>query len=285
MDSQQNISAEKLTPDRIRGLMSPQALGRLSQLSVLEETDSTNSALQRLPPEQQHAHALLAESQIRGRGRRQRSWHSPPGCNIYLSIGWCFEEKHVPLSALPLVAAVCTCRALTRTGLRGHGIKWPNDILAEGAKIAGILVEMQAPAGGPVNAVIGIGVNVNMAREEALRQQADAFIDRSWTDLVSQIPKRSEVLSRNRIAAVLLEELLAGICEYQSSGFSILRDEWTEFDLLAGQEIRLDLQGEFTVGVARGIDEDGALLLDTIGQDGRNERKVVHAGEVSVLCD
>ena len=278
-------SSWALDPARIRELMSPLSLERLAWLDVMEETDSTNSALQRLPLEQQHAHAILAESQTSGRGRRQRNWHSPAGCNVYLSLGWRFEDKRLPFSALPLVAAVCTCRALTRAGLRGHGIKWPNDILVDRAKIAGILVELQAASGGPAHAVIGVGVNVSMAQGETARREADASIDRSWTDMESQIPNHGNGISRNDIAAVLLEELLAGVLEYQSTGFGELRAEWTELDLLAGQEVRLELQGKFTDGIACGISEDGALLLDVTGHDGGVERQVIHAGEVSVHRD
>jgi BirA family biotin operon repressor/biotin-[acetyl-CoA-carboxylase] ligase len=265
--------------------MSPWPLKQLAGLDVLEETDSTNSALQRLALEQQHAHAILADRQTSGRGRRQRNWHSPAGCNVYLSLGWRFMDQRLPLTALPLVTAVCTCRALSRARLRGHGIKWPNDILAGGAKIAGILVELQAASGGPANAVIGVGVNVSMTQEEASRQAADASIDRSWTDMQSQMPQHSKGVSRNEVAALLLEELLSGVLEFQSNGFAALRDEWSRLDLLAGQKIRLELQGKSTHGVARGISEDGALLLDVTGPDGRVERQVIHAGEVSVHRD
>jgi len=274
-----------LDSDQIRELMSPLSLQQLAGLGVLEETDSTNSALQRLPLEQQHGHAVLAESQTSGRGRRQRKWHSPAGCNIYLSLGWSFEDRRLPLSALPLVTAVCTCRALTRAGLRGHGIKWPNDILADGAKIAGILVELQAAPGGPAHAVIGVGVNVHMAQGEARRREADASIDRSWTDMESQISHTDRIVLRNEVAAILLEELLAGVIEYQSTGFRTLKAKWTRLDLLAGQKVRLELQGKFTEGIARGINEDGALLLDVTGADGRVEQQVIHAGEVSVHRD
>jgi BirA family biotin operon repressor/biotin-[acetyl-CoA-carboxylase] ligase len=280
-DSRANSSGT-LDPARIRELMPPSSLQWLAGLDVLEETDSTNSALQRLPLEQQHAHAILAESQTSGRGRRKRNWHSPAGCNVYLSLGWRFEDERLPFSALPLVTAVGTCRALSRAGLRGHGIKWPNDILADGAKIAGILVELQAASGAPANAVIGVGVNVSMAQGEARRRDADASIDRSWTDMESQIPDRGKGVSRNEVAALLLEELLAGVLEYQSTGFSALRAEWTELDLLAGRKVRLDLLGKFADGIARGISQDGALLLDVTGPDGRVERQVIHAGEVSV---
>ena len=105
---------------------------------------------------------VLAECQTGGRGRREKSWHSPAGGNIYLSLGWWFRDCQWPLSTLPLIVAIAVCQALARAGLRGHGIKWPNDILVEGKKLAGILVEMQSAGSGPALAVIGVGLNVRM---------------------------------------------------------------------------------------------------------------------------
>jgi BirA family biotin operon repressor/biotin-[acetyl-CoA-carboxylase] ligase len=263
-------------------LMSPVARQQLLKLSVLEETDSSNSALQRIPLQEQHAHAILAEQQTQGRGRRERSWYSPPGCNVYLSLGWQFPKGKLPLSLLPLVAAVCTCRALSRSGLQGHGIKWPNDILVSGAKLAGILVEMQASSQGPAHAVIGVGINVSMRQADEPHQQAESTIDRRWTDLDSQMPENSEGISRNSLVAALLEELLAGLSEYQNSVFHSFAGEWAELDLLRGNTIRLQLQATSTVGIARGISDDGGLLLEVVRSDGQADTCVFHAGEVSV---
>jgi len=282
MSSFRKVSLEALDPGRIRQLMSPSSQEQLSGLTVLAETDSTNSVMKRLPLEQQHAHAILAESQTSGRGRLQRNWYSPPGCNVYLSLGWRFGDSRLPVSVLPLVAAVCTCRALVRAGLRGHGIKWPNDILVGGAKLAGILVELQATSSGPAHAVIGVGVNVNMPQGSVVGREADSTIDRHWTDLASQLPLGCNSVSRTQVAATLLEELLEGILEYQSSGFKDLRSEWSELDLLAGQEVRFEHQGISTAGIARGISEDGGLLLEVAGQDGRVAQRIIHAGEVRV---
>ena len=155
---------------------------KLREVTVLQATDSTNSALARLPAEQCHAHVMLAEKQTSGRGRRQRTWHSPAGGNIYLSLGWRFPLQAAALSTLPLVTALCLCRALDRAGLQGHGVKWPNDVLVNGAKLAGILVETQAVGSGPVLAVIGIGLNVRMPGQGS--GSPAAAIDRPWTCLL-----------------------------------------------------------------------------------------------------
>jgi len=262
--------------------MSAGSLQRLGQITILAETDSSNSALKRLPLEQQHAHALLAECQTSGRGRRQRNWYSPPGSNVYLSLGWRFDDSQGRLSTLPLVVAVCICRALSHTGLIEYGIKWPNDILAGGAKLAGILVEVQAAGGGAAHAVIGVGVNVFMPAAGEIGREAGAVIDRPWTDIASQLPAEVSDLSRNGVAALLLQELLNGIREFEAAGFQPFEREWRELDLLEGRQVLIQHIGSNTTGIARGVDADGALVLEIKNPGGSLVRKVFHAGEVSV---
>ena len=262
--------------------MSAASLQRLVRLTILAETDSTNSVLKRLPLEQQHAHAVLAEGQTGGRGRRQRSWYSPPGCNIYLSLGWCFDDSHGAISTLPLMVAVCTCRALSRIGLTAFGIKWPNDIVADGAKLAGILVEVQAAGTGVAHAVIGVGVNVFMPSAGTIGREAALTIDRPWTDIASQARKGTFDLSRNGVAALLLEDLLQGMEAYAVAGFQSFKREWCELDLLAGQKVSVENNGVSTAGIAGGIDADGALVLEIANPGGKPGRQVFHAGEVSV---
>jgi BirA family biotin operon repressor/biotin-[acetyl-CoA-carboxylase] ligase len=276
-------AVETLDPERIRKLMSAGSLQRLSQITILADTDSSNSALKRLPLAQQHAHALLADCQTGGRGRRQRNWYSPPGCNVYLSLGWRFDDSQGRLSTLPLMVAVCTCRALSHTGLTAYGIKWPNDILAGGAKLAGILVEVQAAGGGTAHAVIGVGVNVIMPVAGAIGRQAGAVIDRPWTDIASQLRGGVSDLSRNGVAALLLEALVHGIAVFEAAGFQPFEKEWRELDLLEGRQVSLHNKGMSTTGIARGIDADGGLVLEIGNAGGKLCRQVFHAGEVHVV--
>jgi BirA family biotin operon repressor/biotin-[acetyl-CoA-carboxylase] ligase len=273
---------ETLDAERIRMLMSAGALQRLSQITILAETDSSNSALKRLPLERQHAHALLAECQTSGRGRRQRNWFSPPGCNVYLSLGWRFDESKGRLSTLPLMIAVCICRALSHTGMAAYGIKWPNDILAGGSKLAGILVEVQAAGGGAAHAVIGVGVNVFMPAAGVIGRKAGAVIDRPWTDIASQLSAGEAVLSRNGVAALLLEDILNGIAAFETAGFQPFEKEWRELDLLEGRQVVIQHNGSNITGIARGIDADGGLVLEINNPGGSLVRQVFHAGEVSV---
>jgi BirA family biotin operon repressor/biotin-[acetyl-CoA-carboxylase] ligase len=171
------IREDALSADAIRGLLAPLASAALDELTIFDEVDSTNAIFNRLPASRRHRHVVLAESQTRGRGRRQRAWHSPAGGNIYLSLGWRLPAAMAPLSTLPLAVAVCVAIALERAGLRGHGIKWPNDILVQGSKLAGILVESQSSGRNAVQAVIGIGLNVRMPSPAET-----AAIDRPWTE-------------------------------------------------------------------------------------------------------
>jgi BirA family biotin operon repressor/biotin-[acetyl-CoA-carboxylase] ligase len=272
---------DALGAESIRQAMAPAARARLRELTVLGETDSTNAFLARQPPASRHAHAVLAESQTRGRGRRQRSWYSPPGGNIYLSVGWRLVPAPPHLTTLPLVAGVCVCRALARAGLRNHGVKWPNDILVDGYKLAGILVETQA-AGRAVLAVIGIGLNVHMP---GTRQGLPAgAIDRPWTDLAAQLQDAQRRISRNALAALLLEELLPGLERYAAEGFEPFREAWNERDVLTGKRVGIEGNGPFPGGMGHtgttlGVDESGGLKVDIDGYG----VQVLHAAEVSIL--
>lgn len=270
---------DSLDAGSIRAAMAPAFAAKLGQLTVLPETDSTNSAVLRLPGDRQHAHAVLAERQTRGRGRRERSWHSPAGGNIYLSLGWWFRDNRWPLSTLPLLTAVAACRALSRAGLSGHGIKWPNDVLVDGRKLAGILAELQSAGDGPALAVIGIGLNVRMPSEGGA--EPGEGIDRPWTDLASEIGPGGAAPGRNRMAALLLDALLEALERFEQSGFAPFENEWQKLDLLQDRTIRLEQDGEIIAGVARGIDTTGGLLLERPGAGLRT----FHSGEVSIPSD
>jgi len=251
----------------------------LTELNVLDEVDSTNNAILELPAAQRHAHAVVADQQKVGRGRRQRSWHSPPGGNIYLSLGWQFDKPRWPLSTLPLVVALAVCQALDRTGLSGHGIKWPNDILSGGRKLAGILVEMQSAGAGPAMAVVGVGLNVRMPAQDV--KQLSAAIDRPWTDLDSELGTGQAAANRNELVSWLLNELVESIGVFEKFGFEVFRPAWAERDVLRGHNITLEYNQRQLGGLAVGVDKDGGLLLDS-PTDGI---RVFHSGEVSVHRD
>lgn len=241
---------------------------RLNGLQIESSIDSTNSALQRLPIEGQHCTAILAEQQEAGRGRRGKHWYSPFGRNLYLSLGWRFERPPTELGCLSLLSALSATRALSRAGLEGHGIKWPNDILLDGQKLCGCLVEVQGDALKYCHAVLGVGINVHMPVTEA-----DIAIDQPWTDLERHLPN----CSRNGLAALLLEELISHLSVFTDQGFAPFRDDWQLYDLLKGRTVEAVAGSCTHMGVVAGIDGNGALLLDT-----GDEVRVLHSAEVSL---
>lgn len=265
-----------LDAEAIEGGVLPALRPQLRRVTVLDETDSTNAELSRLSPAEQHAHAVLAEEQKRGRGRRDRRWHSPAGGNIYFSLGWRFTEGDHAFTTLPLVAAVAAAQTLKRVGLTGHGIKWPNDILVAGKKLAGILVELKAHGSRSV-AIIGVGINVRMP--SSALEDPETLIDRPWTDLESNLAPAERPCSRNALASGLIDQLLSALGRFESTGFESFHRAWATYDLLRGTETTLQMDGHSVQGIARGISDQGELLLDVTG----GGRQSFHAGEVRVF--
>lgn len=244
---------ELLDASRIRARLSTQSAGRLHTLDVLEQVDSTNTWLVRHVSK--FPAVCLAERQTAGRGRRGRPWVSPYAANLYLSLGWQFDDLPPGFSALAMVAAVAVVRALRFLGLEGVGIKWPNDLYVSGKKLAGILVDLQGETPTRVRTVIGIGINVRMPRYSA------ASIDQPWTDLATEMTGR--VPARNALAAAVIEALLPALDQFAAGGFAAFADEWRALDLVAGHKVELQQHSGVITGTAVGVDADGALLLRT----------------------
>lgn len=241
--------------------------GRLAGLEILQQCDSTNAELLRRPAGSRHGQAILAEVQSSGRGRRGRHWHSPFGRNIYLSLGWRFERGLRALSCLPLVVALAASRAIHDAGLRTQKVKWPNDLVLDGHKLGGCLVEIQGDVNGPCLAVMGVGINVFMVGDAGVND-----IGQPWSDLGSQLP----AVSRNRLAGRVISELLTGLQRFEAKGFAPFLRQWRRLDALAGQHVNL-LQGRDRIsGIARGIGDQGGLLLESGGR-----LTEYQAGEVS----
>lgn len=261
---------EWLDADRIRAGLSRTTRSDLRELRVLDWTDSTNARVKAEPRENQHGLAVLAEGQTAGRGRRGRGWVSPFGRNVYLSLGWRFEQGAAGLGAMPLAVAVAACRALESLGVPGPTIKWPNDLQLDGRKLGGCLVEVQGDLSGPCHAVVGVGLNVSMPGA------AGRAIDQAWTELGGVLPGAS----RNTVAAALLQGLLDAMRSYAKDGFAAFASDWRRLDALQGRPVTVHLENSDTSGVARGVTEQGALRVDT--DEGARE---FVAGEVSVRRD
>lgn len=211
--------------------------------------------------------ACFAEYQQSGRGRRGRQWIAPYGSNIPLSLLWRFHEGTGRLGGLSLAVAVSLHRALIECGLQGAGLKWPNDILVDGRKLAGILLEVAGESNGPCYAVIGIGVNFDMPEGEVIG------INQPWTDL-----RRCGVhANRNLVAGRILHHLLLAITQYLKGGLDAFRDEWERWDLTANQPVMILHGDEKRYGVARGIDSRGLLRVED-----QNGMHSLSSGEVSL---
>lgn len=265
-------------PAGLRAELSPTSRALLRQITILDSIDSTNLALQRLSLEEQHAHAVVASAQSAGRGRHGRSWHSPPGHNIYLSMGWSFQRPAGALTRLPLAAAVMAVRAMQREGLHLAGIKWPNDIQIENRKLAGILVELRSTGDQQALAVVGIGVNVWMPEREVGR----AVIGQPWTDVCTHLAQTADPGLRNRLCGMLLDELLRGLDQFAADGFDAFTGDWTRWDALYGREVTVSGADLTVTGTARGISNRGALLVDCPAESGCLQLREFFAGDVSI---
>ncbi len=244
---------EPLDPAAILAELPEQSHALLSAIDVLRELDSTNRyLLQAAAAGAVSGSVCLAEYQYGGRGRRGRNWASPYGGNIYLSLLWRFIDGTARLSGLSLAVAVAIMRLLEELGIKGAGIKWPNDILVEGKKLAGILLDVAGESNGPCHVVIGVGMNLQMSKKQA------ETIDQPWIDL----RQLGLTQSRNEVSGRLIHHLLLALDTYQSEGLAAFIDEWRQWDLARDSEITIYHGNGAQHGVARGVDEQGLLLVE-----------------------
>jgi BirA family biotin operon repressor/biotin-[acetyl-CoA-carboxylase] ligase len=260
---------QRLDAARVRALLP--ADRALRGLQVLPRTDSTNQRMLEADAAQD-PQALFAELQTAGRGRRGRQWRSPFGANLYLSLAWSFPAWPPQLSALSLAVGVACARALRTAGLREVMLKWPNDLRVGEHKLGGILIEQRGEAGGACRVVIGIGLNVAMSEAQA------GELGQPWISLDAALARAGKAApERNALAAGLLGELLAALEQFQHEGFSPFLVDWAVLDSTANQVVRIEGAGEPLQGVARGVDAQGALIVEAAGK-----RHHVHSGEVSL---
>jgi len=239
-------------------------------LDIRHEVNSTNTTLLECAAAGAAGGTVVAvEWQSGGRGRLGRTWHAGVGEALTFSLLWRFTRGAGALSGLSLAVGVALARALAAAGAIGVALKWPNDIVRGDAKLAGILVELAGDALGPTAAVIGIGLNVRLS--EATR----ARIGQPATDLESAC---SAAPDRNRLLAAVLVELGRVLAAFAKDGFAPLRAEWKRCHAHQDQRVALLLSdGTRQSGHARGVAEDGSLLLET-----RAGVKRFHSGEVTL---
>lgn len=255
-----------LSHTALPAMLSAQSLALLEQVQIVPSLTSTNDHIRAgLPPG--HGYTLcIAEHQLQGRGRRGRSWSSPYGTNLYLSLGLQFDAGFEALNGLSLMVGIAVAETFASMQISST-LKWPNDVLINHKKIAGILVEIDGEQGGPLMLVIGIGVNVNM-------QDDRGSVDQPWTSLALE---RSSLMDRNTVAASLVNNLLRRIEEFKLAGFSVFRELWNGYDAFAGKTVQLASHDSVNHGICRGVDERGYLVLDCGG-----EKRFFGGGELSL---
>jgi BirA family biotin operon repressor/biotin-[acetyl-CoA-carboxylase] ligase len=260
---------ELLDAGCIRDEFSATAHACLESMQLYASTASTNAcAAADLPTAQGTARVWLAEHQTAGRGRRGRQWFSAFGQNINLSIAWRFELPMSDLAGLSLVAGVVVAEVLEQMGLHSHCLKWPNDVLVEGRKLAGILVEASGEADGPSTAIVGIGVNFHLPQRRA------GSIDQPWIDLRQASPL---AISRNRMAGALVDQLIHAFKLFAAEQLAPFLDRWRRFDGLSGKDVQVMRGDQAVSGIYRGVAASGAMILED--GSGHSEH---HAGEVSL---
>jgi BirA family biotin operon repressor/biotin-[acetyl-CoA-carboxylase] ligase len=258
-----------LSQDRIVQLLRAEGSEAPPELVLHASIDSTNSWLMKQGAlGAESGTVCLAEQQSAGKGRHGRKWISPFGRNIYLSMLWHFDHPPMQVAGLSLASAIAVIRLLHQLSCDQAGLKWPNDILWQGKKLAGLLLEIAGEASGPSQVVIGIGLNTQ------LDNHGEA-IDQPWIDLNS-IPNTAWP-GRNELACKLIKHLRDVIRQYQSQGMQSFLDEWHEHDLFLGKEVMIRSHSQVHTGKHLGIDLNGAIRLRC---DGREQ--TFHAGEVSL---
>ena len=262
---------ELLDVERVRAALG--AAAKRVDVEVLASIDSTNAELVRRAIAGAPAGmCLAAELQTAGRGRRGRQWHSALGASLTFSLLWRFDKGAAQLGGLSLAVGLAVLRALHASGLRDAGrvgLKWPNDIVADSAKLGGVLIETQGDMLGPTTVVIGIGINLHLS--DALKTS----IDQKVTDVAALSDKPP---TRNRLLARMLEELVLVLDTLQQAGFGVLKSAWQSHHVLHGRPVRIThADGSTVEAMVKDIANDGALIVTIKGREIH-----VAAGEVSL---
>ncbi|MFJ4347527.1 bifunctional biotin--[acetyl-CoA-carboxylase] ligase/biotin operon repressor BirA [Pseudomonas sp. NPDC089401] len=279
----QHLESElSLTIHKVRGrgyqlaaplaLLDAQAIGSYCEgeqwpVFIHETIDSTNAEGLRLAGAGQVAPFLvLAERQSAGRGRRGRMWVSPFAENLYYSLVLRVDGGMRQLEGLSLVVGLAVMRTLQAFGVKDVGLKWPNDVLVGGQKITGILLELVGDPADVCHVVLGVGINVNM--------QVNEQVDQQWTSIRREV---GATIDRNRLVAVLSQQLQHELARHRRYGFAAFQEEWEQAHLWQGRSVSLIAGNTHIDGVVLGVDGQGGLRLEVDGVE-----KSFSGGELSL---
>lgn len=259
---------DRITPLELTPLLGTHDLGRT--IHYLDSVPSTNATAHRLAQEGAfHGEVVVAEEQTEGRGRRGRSWQSPPGLNLYFSAILRPELPPQRAPELTLLTAVAVAETLREAGVQA-AIKWPNDLQVEGRKIAGILTEMSADPDSVHFVIVGVGVNLNARHADFPQELRDVA--------TSVAEARGGIVPRALFTAALWTNLEQWLDHHQANGFAPVREAWKELSSTLGSDVLVKTERREFTGIAEDIDESGALLIRTV-----NGLERVVAGDVEQL--
>jgi len=237
------------------------------RVSVIPVIDSTNQYLLDRMDLLQSGDACVAEYQQAGRGRRGRQWFSPFGSNLYLSMFWRLEQGPAAAMGLSLVIGIVMAEVLQELGAKDVRVKWPNDLYLQDRKLAGILVELTGKTGDAANLVIGAGINLAMRSPDA------SVVNQGWINL----QEAGINIDRNALTAMLVNKLRRTLLDFERDGLTPFLERWAALDNFINRPVKLLIGDREVLGIARGIDQQGGLLLE---QDGITKSWV--GGEISL---
>lgn len=225
------------------------------KVTVLPVIDSTNQYLLERINELNSGDSCVAEYQQAGRGRRGRKWFSPFGANLYLSMFWRLEQGPAAAIGLSLVIGIVIAEVLHDLGADKVRVKWPNDLYLNDRKLAGILVEMTGKTGDAAQIVIGAGLNMVM------RNVQTDVVNQGWITL----QEAGVTIDRNTLAVRLIKELREALTLFEQEGLSPFLGRWEKLDNFIHRPVKLIIGDKEIFGTSRGINAQGALLLEQEG--------------------
>ena len=245
-------------PAPIQLLNEADILSHLHQpdLDVIPVIDSTNQYLLDRMDQLPSGHACIAEYQQAGRGRRGRTWFSPCGSNLYLSMYWRLEQGPAAAMGLSLVIGIVMAEVIQSLGAPDVRVKWPNDLYLNDRKLAGILVELTGKTGDAAQIVMGAGVNLVMRSEGA------SEINQGWINL----QEAGVEIDRNELAAKIINSLREALPIFERDGLAPFVGRWDALDNFINRPVKLLIGDREVHGIARGIDKQGGLLLEQEGE-------------------
>ena len=249
----------RLDADRVHRSLDDEHCERLAQLEVFGEIDSTNSYLMQQPgPVPGQFRVAATDNQTAGRGRLGRTWQSPPGSGLCLSMAYTFARSPDNLPALTLAIGLGVIEHLGKLNISGVQLKWPNDLMAMNGKLGGILTEAQARPDAPVTVVTGVGLNID------LDEPLDLGLESDWAPRPVALKCHvGDVPGKEELAASLISGLGQTFVYYEKDGFAAFVERWAEHDWLLGRELTIETPQRRVSGVGAGVAADGALLVET----------------------